>query len=72
MFIKKIKTDNIHILRGVNNGPMIGLLDSIIENHVDKNSKHIEDFMPNSILDEILNAPGNKEVFLTQLPERRV
>ncbi len=51
---------NVHIVRGTNNGPMIGILNSLLENHVDHLNKPILEYMPNSILWDILNAPGNK------------
>lgn len=44
----------------MNSGPMSGILNSIIENQINNDNKYVEHYMENSILWDVLNAPGNK------------
>jgi len=69
---KAFKLPSVNYIWGVNSGPIVGILSSLLRAEIDQSNEHIEDIKPGSIAFKILNAAGNKEVFIDALPTRDV
>ena len=70
--LEKLTGSKIYVIRGVSSGPIIGVLNTIIQNEVNYQHNKVEDYEPGSLMQRMLMASGNEEVFIKTLPEREV
>jgi hypothetical protein len=68
-FKKKSGLTQVNLVRGVNNSPMLGILNTLMQNLMDDKKEPVPEYLPGSIAFKILHAQVNKQVFLDYLPE---